>query len=122
MKLKIDLEQVIQEESLEIKDLNINGKKYSLEIINSDKVLTLDFNDGEYMIRIDENGIRFSRLKYRPGHDHNDEEDLQEVTNPKKFCMWEAKKGELFWSKQFPYNPKEDGHDFFYVPFGPVKE
>jgi hypothetical protein len=99
---------------LNLENLSIAGKDYSLAIANKNGRLSLDFNEGEYQIIIDKQGITFRRTEFRPNHDHNDQESLQVGVND---AIPGVKKGEIKWLSRFPY-PGE-GRDFFRVEFGP---
>jgi hypothetical protein len=104
------------DEVLHVKDVEINGKTYSLDIRNKDGRLTLDFNGGDYEVTIDDGGIKFYRNVFRPNHDHDDKESLQKVVNSKNAF---AKRGEMSWRSRFPY--RGEGYDFFSVPFGSIR-
>lgn len=112
-----------EDEPLHIKGIVIAGKEYNLDVFNGrrvgegDESLHLDFNDGDYKITIDKNGISFRRHVYRPDHDHDDNESLQVGVDDSKIGVI---KGRMIWRKRFPY--QNDGHDFFYIPFGSRKE
>ena len=120
----VSIEQVVEAENgkLHIKDISIAGKKYSLDIINGglkegEESLVLDFNDGEYGIIIDNEGIRFERFLYRPQHDHNDVQSLQ-IEVDERFIG--IKKGQIYWLSRGPY--KKEGYDHFRIPFGAATE
>ena len=121
---KKTVEEVVESEggSLHIKGIIIGGKKYDLDINNGslgdDKErLVLDFNDSNYKIIIENEGIRFERTRYRKDHDHDDLESLQTGSNDSNGFI---KKGELVWISRFPYS--HEGREFFRIPFGPVYE
>ena len=91
-----------------LEGVEIEGVKYSLKISNFNGRLSLDFNDGDYRIIVDEEGVGFSRCRYRPNHDHNDLESLQ-ITDKEK----------LIWMDRFPYSG--EGRIHFNIPFGSVR-
>jgi len=109
------VEQVIEfpDGKVNLENLLIAGESYNLEIANKNGRLSLNFNNGDYQIVIDEDGVRFSRTAYRPNHDHNDEEYFQAGVDDKVLGV---KKGELQWLSGFPYVGR--GRDFFRVEFG----
>lgn len=109
------VEQVIEfpERTVNLENLSIAGADYSLKITNKDGRLFLSFNEGDYDIIIDKDGIRFKRIVYRPSHDHNDEESFQVGVDENVLGV---KKGELKWLSRFPYNC--EGRDFFKIDFG----
>lgn len=127
---KQTIEKIIEGQELNLRCLDINNKKYYLKISNNVGEISLKFyedkqenygdvsasNVGDYEIRIDEKGIGFERIVYRPNHDHNDVERLQIIVDKEKSF---GKKGELVWGKDFPH--EDSGYDFFYIPFGPKK-
>ena len=122
---EVKVTQIIEpeeDEPLHIKRIVIAGKEYSLDILNSrrmgegDEYLHLDFNDGDYKITIDKEGISFERHVYRPNHDHGDDESLQVGVDDSKMGVI---KGEMIWRERFPY--KREGYDFFHVQFGDVR-
>lgn len=108
---KIDLGKKIN-----LENITIGEQNFSLGIRNDKGQLILSFEKDqtdEYIITIGNEGIGFKRHVYRPSHDHDDGESLQIATEK------DTKKGELVWNTRFPC--KEDGYDFFYVPFGAIK-
>jgi hypothetical protein len=109
------IEQVVEfpQGIVNLENIAIAGKSYNLEIVNKNDRFSLNFNNGDFQIIINEDGIRFNRTVYRPNHDHNDEEYLQVGVDDK---IPGVKKGELQWLNQFPY--KKEGKDFFKVEFG----
>lgn len=119
---KVTVEQVVESSSgrLHLDGIVIAGKEYTLDIHNQtskegEERLNLDFNDGEYALVIDKEGIRFSRRCYRLSHDHNDNQNLLVGIDD----AMGVKKGERFWLSRFPY--KGEARDFFRVEFGAVK-
>jgi len=114
LSLRRMVEEVIEfNNGLIIENVDIGGKEYKLKVINHGGRLVLDFNDRDYEITIDERGIKFERLAYRPNHDHNDSESLQIGDNE---SVMGVKKDEIKWRARFPY--AKEGYEFFYVPFG----
>jgi hypothetical protein len=61
-----NIEQVVEASNgkIHLDGINIGGKEYILDIVNNDGELTLDFNECDYIISIDREGIRFSRTAY----------------------------------------------------------
>ena len=113
---KQTIENKIEGGELHLRDLCINGRKYSLRINNYDDRLSLNFNEGEYEIIINEDGIRFERIVKRLNHDHDDVESLQVVVDPKQTLSKDAKKRDLVWRSRYPYDG--EGYNLFYIPFG----
>ena len=121
---KVTVEQVVESEAgkLHLEGIKIAGKEYTLDIHNQfskdgEERLDLSFNDGEYTLIIDKEGIRFSRMCYRPDHDHDDNQSLLVGIDDK---VRGVKKGEKIWLSRFPY--QGEGRDFFRIEFGAVRE
>ncbi len=117
---KVSVEQVVEAEHgrLHLENVVIAGKVYTLDIHNyslaeGEERLSLDFNNGDYQIIIEKDGIRFVRTLYRPEHDHNDSETLQVGVDNRHVGI---KKGETKWFSRSP--DPSDGTDYFRVKFG----
>lgn len=120
---KVTVEQVVESEvgKIHLDGIKIAGKEYTLDIHNhcskkGEERLDLDFNDGDYTLIIEKEGIRFSRTAYRRNHDHNDNQSLLVGIDDK---VMGVKVGETLWYSRFPY--KGEGRDFFRVEFGAVR-
>jgi|WetSurMetagenome_2_1015567.scaffolds.fasta_scaffold1288543_1 hypothetical protein len=106
---------------LHLDGIIIAGKEYLLDIHNyvpkkGEEVLDLNFNNGDYIIRIEKEGIKFNRIVYRHNHDHNDSQSLLVgITDEVRG----VKKGEIKWHSRFPY--QGEGRDFFRVDFGSIE-
>lgn len=118
LQIKRVIEEIVSFENNELilENVNINNVNHSLKISNRNGRLVFDFNDKDYEIVIDSEGIRFQRIAYRHNHDHNDSESLQIGVDEK---VMGVKKDELVWRARFPY--KGEGYDYFKVPFGSVR-
>jgi hypothetical protein len=113
---QVTVEQVVEAENgcLHLEGVNIGGTEYRVAITNQNGRLVLDFNEKDFVMVIDENGIRFERTAYRPNHDHNDYEKLQVRTEEGAGPAV----GTVQWLDRGPY--QREGWCYYTIPFGPV--
>jgi len=117
---KVTVEQVVQPEEnepLHLEGITIAGKEYKLDITNSKSIegeesLVFDFNEGDYRIIVDREGVRFERYVARPNHDHGDMESLQIKIDDSRPG---PEKGTILWRSRFPHRSEEYEH--YEVPF-----
>ena len=119
METKRIIKEVIQHgNSMEIKDIKIGDEdKQLLKINNIRGGLTLDLNDGETtMVINDKKRAYFSRTLYRPNHDHDDTQYYQKVVDSEKAGK---PNNTLEWRTGFPY--QGEGWEILYVDFRQAK-